>query len=537
VTVSVVDTSNDTVVATIPISSRNPDGAAVSPDGTLVYVASEGGIVSVISTATNSVVATIPVGSGAIFVAFSPDGSLAYVTHYGGDYVSVINTATNTVVVDITLGGFTYSVAFSPDGSHAYVTNEGSGAVSVIDTANNSIVTSIVIGSSPTGIAVSPDGTHVYASNYGSGTVSVIDTATNTVTATINLGTNPYGVVVSPDGLHAYVATYPVTYPGMGPGGTVAVIDTATNSVTTSIDVGPSVGITISPDGSHVYVSHYTSGDTVTVIDTATNSVIDTITVGTGGEYLAISGSAPVTATPDRAHVDLNHTLSVNGAHGVLANDTDLNVGDSLIVSAVNGSAANVGQSLQGLYGSINIHTDGSYTYAASGALPGDGVGFDTFTYTAEDGLGGTSSSEITVVVVSPTEHYFGGIAGQTIDTRNFKTGGQVLDGGAGHDVLLSGKSASVLIGGPNDTLTGSINAADKFVFHDTNFGHNEITNFNPTNDTIWFDHTLFTNFKQIIADSTQVGANVVINDGHGDVVQLDNVKLSALHSSDFHFA
>src|SRR6476660_145212 len=59
------------------------------------------------------------------------------------------------------------------------------------------------------------------------------------------------------------------------------------------------------------------------------------------------------------------------------------------------------------------------------------------------------TAKDQSVVVVSPTEHYFGGIVGQTIDTRNFKTGGQVLDGGAGHDVLLSGKSASVLIGGP----------------------------------------------------------------------------------------
>ncbi len=311
-TVSVIDTGNDTVISTIPIASSSPDGAAVSPDGTLLYVASEGGVVSVISTATNSVVGTIPVGAGADTIAFSPNGSLAYIGHYGGDYVSVIDTANNTVLTNITVGSGAYAVAVSPDGSRAYVTNENSGTVSVIDTSSNSVVASIPIGSTPTGIAISPDGTHVYASNYGSGTVSVIDAATNTVTATINVGTNPYGVVFSPDGLHAYVATY---------GGTVAVIDTATNSVTASIAVGSSVGITISPDGSHLYVSHYASSSTVTVIDTATNSVIDTVAVGAGPEYLAI-GSLPPAPQPSLAldsgisnsdHVTNDGTVNVNG--------------------------------------------------------------------------------------------------------------------------------------------------------------------------------------------------------------------------------
>jgi YVTN family beta-propeller protein len=53
-TVSVIDTSNDAVIATIPIAAT-PDGTAVSPDGTLVYVASESGFVSAIDTASNTV--------------------------------------------------------------------------------------------------------------------------------------------------------------------------------------------------------------------------------------------------------------------------------------------------------------------------------------------------------------------------------------------------------------------------------------------------------------------------------------------------
>jgi YVTN family beta-propeller protein/VCBS repeat-containing protein len=500
-TVSVVDTSTDTVVATIPLSGKNSDGAAVSPNGALVYVASESGIVSVISTATNSVVATIPVGHVAYTVEFSPDGSLAYVV--GGDYVSVINTATSALVTNITVGSAAYSVAISPDGSHAYVT--GGGLVSVIDTANNSVVASIDIGNAPTGVAVSPDGTVVYASNYGSGTVSVIDTATNSVAATINVGTNPYGVVFSPDGHHAYVATY---------GGTVAVIDTATNSVVTSIDVGPSVGITISPDGTHVYVSHYTSSDTVSIIDTATNTVTGSITVGTGPEYLAISGSAPVIASPDRAHVDLQHTLSVDAIHGVLANDTDPLFNDTLTVSAVNGQSGNVGHALAGTYGTVTLNADGSYSYTAASNfhfLPEDGVGLDTFTYTARDGAGVTANTTLTFVVTEPDKTYLGGNSGVTINGANVKEA--VLDGGAGKDVLLAGKGEAVLIGGPGDTLTGG-NGADTFVFA-PNFGANTITNFNTEIDKIQLPHSEFANFAQVLADAHQVGANTVIAHGN----------------------
>src|SRR5215510_9296100 len=90
-TVSVIDTSNDSVVATIPVSGNYADGLAVNPTGAAVYVASESGVVNVIDTATNTVTATIQVGSGADFVTFNPDGSRAYVTHYGGNSVVVID--------------------------------------------------------------------------------------------------------------------------------------------------------------------------------------------------------------------------------------------------------------------------------------------------------------------------------------------------------------------------------------------------------------------------------------------------------------
>src|SRR3954463_16182232 len=80
-TVSVIDTFDNSVVATIPVSGVYADGVAVSPSGLVVYVASESGVIDVIDTASNTVTGTISVGSGDDFAAFSPDGSNAYVPH------------------------------------------------------------------------------------------------------------------------------------------------------------------------------------------------------------------------------------------------------------------------------------------------------------------------------------------------------------------------------------------------------------------------------------------------------------------------
>ena len=87
-------------------------------------------------------------------------------------------------------------------------------------------------------------------------------------------------------------------------------------------------------------------------------------------------------------------TLTVSSANGVLANDTDPDAHDQghLSVSAVNGSAANVGHVIKGVYGSITINADGSYVYAANkGTLPAQIVAQDTFKYTISDVHGGTA--------------------------------------------------------------------------------------------------------------------------------------------------
>src|SRR5229473_2704675 len=138
-------------------------GTATAQAQTSAYVTNASGTVSVIDTTTNTVVATIPVGLFASEVAITPDGTRAYVPNQQDFILSVIDTATNTVVTTIPVSG-TAGIAITPDGTRAYVTSPGGGTVSVIDTVTNTVAATIPLGTNqnPFGVAITPDGTRAY---------------------------------------------------------------------------------------------------------------------------------------------------------------------------------------------------------------------------------------------------------------------------------------------------------------------------------------------------------------------------------------
>ncbi len=268
--VSVIDTSNNTVINTIPVLS--PDNIvkaiAITPDGRYLYVTNLYNVVAVIDTCSNTVVTTITVGDFPSGIAVTPDGRYVYVANSGlatstSGTVSVIDTNTNLVIATIPVGRDPVGVAISDN-------------VSVIDTATNTVVTTIAVGDFPQGIAITPNGNFAYVANQGqsslSNTVSVINLSTNTVITTITVGLGPTNVAITPNGNFVYVTN-------VGDN-TVSVIDVGANTVIKSIPVGPCpFGIAITPDGGFAYVTR-ACDNKVAVIATNTNTVVDTITVG-----------------------------------------------------------------------------------------------------------------------------------------------------------------------------------------------------------------------------------------------------------------
>ena len=215
-------------VVPISIGIVNPLNIAYDPENKRMYVVGAGNnTVSVIDTTTNTVVGSpITVGNSPFGIAYDPVNQRMYVTNRGDDTVSVIDTTTNTVVgKPIKVGDLPSGIAYDPVNQRIYVTNLGNNTVSVIDTTTNTVVGSpIKVGDLPSGIAYDPVNQRIYVTNLGNNTVSVIDTTTNTVVGNpIKVGDLPNDVANHPVNKRMYVGNYFVN--------TVSVIDTTTNTV------------------------------------------------------------------------------------------------------------------------------------------------------------------------------------------------------------------------------------------------------------------------------------------------------------------
>ena len=344
-TISLVNTSTNTVVATVPVGHQSPCLAvsasvpaptvAVTPSGAFAYITNCGdNTVSVINTSNNTVVAIVPVGNSPFGVAITPNGAFAYVTNTADNTVSVINTANNTEVGTVAVGNGPFGVAITPNGASAYVVNGGGQSVSVIDIATNTVTATISIGQNNGFVAITPNGAFAYVSVF-SGLIDVIDTSSNTVVTTVSTGgagTNLAFVAITPNGSFAYVAASGKNV--------VYVVSTATNTVSATIPVGNfPVGVAITQNGTLAYVANQ-NDNTVSVINTGTNTVVTTIPVGTKPYGVAV---APGDDDSQFALLNGNNTFNGNQTmNGTLSATNFVGNGSGLTgVSAATANTAN----------------------------------------------------------------------------------------------------------------------------------------------------------------------------------------------------
>ena len=153
----------------------------------------------------------------------------------------------------------------------------------------------------------------------------------------------------------------------------------------------------------------YNGGDTLTVLtDDGGNT-------GAGGA-LSDSDTVAITINPINdapiANADTGSAIEAgaipggNATGNVLANDTDVDAGDTKTVNAVNGLAANVSVPIAGTYGTVTLNGDGSYTYVVDNANAfvqalnaGSTPLTESFDYTVTDTAGATSLSTLTISI------------------------------------------------------------------------------------------------------------------------------------------
>lgn len=145
----------------------NSQPLALSADDWLLAVANpDNNSVSIfdVRNGANTRVAEVAVGVEPNGVAVSPDGSRIYVANTVTGTVTVlaadrVNAAYGASVATINVGTEPYALALTPSGRKLYVANARSNSISVIDTSTNRVVKTIPdVGPEPRGIAITNNG-------------------------------------------------------------------------------------------------------------------------------------------------------------------------------------------------------------------------------------------------------------------------------------------------------------------------------------------------------------------------------------------
>ncbi len=192
-TVSVVDTTNNTVVATVPFSGIEILYLAANPVTNRIYITTgfPSSAVYVMDGTNNSILATIPIGNGAVGIAVDANSNLIYAANHTDNTVSVIDGNTNSVVDIVAMPGSPSWVAVDEASQNVFVTANDSSFAStlyVISESTNTVTETIPLpGTLPlaAGVAVDPAVERAYVIDNFAGALDVIDATTFTVTGTV----------------------------------------------------------------------------------------------------------------------------------------------------------------------------------------------------------------------------------------------------------------------------------------------------------------------------------------------------------------
>jgi DNA-binding beta-propeller fold protein YncE len=346
-----------------------PNGVAISPDGSNAYVSSAGTSDSV--------------------TIFSRDPSSGRLKQLPGTAGCISDTGSGGACVDGTALSNASGVTVSPDGENVYVTGASSDSVAVFDrdpvtgaltqkagsagcisAAGAPCATGVALDV-PQAVVVSGDGRNVYVGSSPADSVAVFDrdAVTGALTQKSGLAAcvsetgsggqctdtiafdGPTGLATSPDGTTLYVTSGGTSNaiswldrdPGTGKltvnGASGCISDTGAAGCADGRALATPTGVAVAPDGNHVYVSVSTA---VTAYDRSSSGDL-VARGGTGGcvrssavegcsVYAALAGSLGLTVSPDGS----NLYVAAGGGDNLVALDSLAN-GDLAPKAATSG--------------------------------------------------------------------------------------------------------------------------------------------------------------------------------------------------------
>jgi YVTN family beta-propeller protein len=285
--VVVIDTSTDTITATIAIPSSGTPFSIAASTSWVYTVDDTNNIVYQIDPSTNAIVGTITNPSFLQLrgCGITPDGSTLWVGDVNAPKIYTYDIPSNTPGPTSIAGAFDFCT-FSPDGSAAFLTSgfEGTGNIAIFDVSTVALTATITATGLPFQSAITADGTTLYVAaqsvSLSPDTVDYCDTATATETGVVpmtGLGRdNTWGCVISPDGSTIFATNAFADV--------AVVIATATNTVTTSVangTTGAQSTVALNPAGTKLYIPEYIHGHML-IFDTASDTFAAPIT-GLGG--------------------------------------------------------------------------------------------------------------------------------------------------------------------------------------------------------------------------------------------------------------
>ncbi len=292
------------------------------------------------------------------------------------------------------------TLTLNANGTYSYAVNNANGAVNALRTAANTLTETFAYTMRDTAGLTSTTNLVITIQGSNDGPVAVADVGTAVEAGTAG-GSNATGNVLTND-----------TDVDTGDTKTVSAITGGT--VGTGL-VGAYGTLTLNANGTYSYAVNNANA-AVNALRTAAQTLTETFTYtmadtagATSSSTLVITiqgaNDAPV-AVANVGAVNEDATLTVNAASGVLANDIDIDTGDTKVVSAIAGGT--VGSPLNGTYGALTLNADGSYNYVANRpaaqVLGAGQTGTDTFTYTVRDTAGATSATTLVITVTGTND-------------------------------------------------------------------------------------------------------------------------------------